>query len=619
MSILRPYQRQAITASWAAITPETNRVAIEMATGLGKTITFGAMIDEYLDGFEGAGNRVLVLVHTDELVRQAVDKIRLMADSRPWTIGIVKAKQDDVDADIIVASVRTLAKPERRDRITDVGLIIVDEAHHAVATTYVDILEHYGALPTLATSLQDSYSTLDEDRGSPGAEVGVSPEAGHLTRYKGRGVPVPTFGFTATPARTDGRGLGTIWQDLAFSRSLPWAIRHGWLIDLVPYTIKIPGVSASSSDAELDAQLADSIAPEAVVKAWLDHGITINMKDRDNNSAPLFNPLPSTVLFAPLVRSAEAFAEAFNAAGVKAEVVHGNLSPAERQAVLDRYEAGVTTVVCNAMVLTEGWDSPRTMCVVVARPTQSVPLFIQMIGRGLRPWLSADAPSREEQQCVLLCVAGSTTDLVTVADLSDKIEEVQDGKTFLAMEDEFDLFQDMLEDEDNAYRGPVRVEQWDAIVQRSSKAWKYTVDGAPYLPTAKRSQGYVFVVQVHSDEWGVYAFGHNPRYGRSGAWRVATAPDMELAMALAEDEAQERGGDIGALLADKTRPWRKKVPSMEALAQARRVGIAESEIKKILDSRSAGKAGKLSDLIDKVIASRVLDPNVRKIRERGSK
>jgi superfamily II DNA or RNA helicase len=94
-------------------------------------------------------------------------------------------------------------------------------------------------------------------------------------------------------------------------------------------------------------------------------------------------------------------------------VVHGGLPAAERRAILDRYDAGVTTVVCNAMVLTEGWDSPRTKCVIVARPTKSVPLFVQMVGRGLRPWLEADAPPREEQRCVLLCVADSTTELVT--------------------------------------------------------------------------------------------------------------------------------------------------------------------------------------------------------------
>jgi superfamily II DNA or RNA helicase len=566
VSILRPYQAQAVTAAWASLTPEINRVAIEMATGLGKTITFAEIIDRWLDeGFDSAGQRALVLVHTDELVRQAVDKIKAVAKSRPWTIGVVKATEDEVDADIVVGSVATLRNPDRRARLVDVGLIIVDECHHAVAKSYVDILTHYGAMD-------------------------------------GR---VPTFGFTATLARTDGRGLGQVWQDLAFSRSLPWAIRKGWLIDLVPYTVRIPGVDASSSAEALDAQLAESIAPEAVVSAWLEHA-----EWQGNPEAGIPRDYPSTVLFAPLVRSAEAFAEAFNEAGIKAEVVHGDMASAERQAVLERYETGVTTVVCNAMVLTEGWDSPRTMCVIVARPTQSVPLFVQMVGRGLRPWLDAIAPPREDQRCTLLCVAGATQDLATVADLSDHIGESRDGQSFLAMEDEFDLGKD-IEDEDNAYRGPVRVEQWDTLVQRSSKAWKYTAGGVPFLPVAKRGEGYVFIVD--NTVWLRRQYG-----GKARVSKLATAPDLELSMAIAEDEAQEAGGDIGALLADKTRPWRKAVPSLEALAAARRAGVPESDIQRILASKASGKAGKLSDLIDTMTATRVLDHNVTKIRERAS-
>jgi hypothetical protein len=322
---------------------------------------------------------------------------------------------------------------------------------------------------------------------------------------------------------------------------------------------------------------------------------------------------PSTVLFAPLVKSAQAFADAFNLTGVKAEVIHGALGKAERQAILDRYEAGITTVLCNAMVLTEGWDSPRTMCIIWARPTKSVPLFIQGVGRGFRPWLDADAPPRESQRCILLAVTDTTgAKLATVADLSDRpLAEPENGKSLLAMEDEYDLGRD-LEAEDRAYRGPVHVEQWDLMVQASSKAWKYTRAGVPFLPIAKRGEGYVLIVKTT-----VYVYGRHPVRGIYGALRIATAPDLSLAMALAEDEAQERGGDIGALLADKNRAWRKEVPSVDAIRAATRLGVSQGEIRKILNSRTSGKAGKLSDAIDRMQASRVLDPIVAKIRERA--
>lgn len=582
VSILRPYQRQCIQAVQEHLTPKVNRIAVEMATGLGKTITFAALIDEWLtkrgqQGWIGPGWRALVLVHTDELVWQAVNKILLMTKSC-WSVGVVKADRDTNDADIIVASVQTLARAGRRERIHDVGLIVVDECHHATAKSYQDILEHFGAFP--------------QDEVAPG-------------KAPWSGVPLtPVVGFTATLARSDGQGLGQVWQDLAFSRSLPWAIRQGWLVDLVPYTIRVPQVDPSASAEVLDAQLAESIAPEAVVDAW-------QGKSRYTSTGPY----PSTVLFAPLVRSAQAFADAFNDAGVKAEVIHGALPAAERQAILERYEAGTTTVLCNAMVLTEGWDSPRTKCVIVARPTQSVPLFVQMVGRGLRPWLDADAPAREDQRCILLCVAGTANNLVTVADLSEHPIQVQDGQSLLTMEDQWDLGKDIEPDQENAYAGPVRVEQWDALVRRSSKAWKYTIGGVPFLPTAKRGEGYVFIVETGAGR-EVWWRGVNPPEALGFNMKLATAPDLELAMAMAEDEAQERGGDIGALLADKTRAWRKAVPSAEMQALAQRLGLGK-ELITIMNSRASGKAGKLSDLIDKVQASKVLDVSAEKIKSRG--
>jgi ATP-dependent helicase IRC3 len=603
--MLRDYQTQALAALREAreVASDVTRLAIEMATGLGKTITFAAELDEWLTAerreFGPAGSlgyRALVLVHTDELIRQAVDKIRFVTKGR-WTIGVVKAGRNEVDADIVVASVQTLIQPGRKEQIRDVGKIIVDEAHHAAAASYVSILRHFNALCTCL----------------PYAAGGDGPERDCPEHGDGSVPAVPVTGYSATLSRTDGQGLGHVFQDLAFSRSLSWGIRHGYLLDFTPWTIKIPGLDTSGSDAALDASLAESIAPEAVVDAWLEK-VDLSQGTEDED---LYKPDVSTVLFAPLVRSAEAFAAAFREAGVKAEVVAGAYSDEHNRAVLARYEAGTTVVVCNAMKLTEGFDSPRTMCVVVARPTQSVNLLIQMLGRGLRPWLDASAPPREQQHAILLSVQGTVQDVRNVADLSDRIGEARDGKSFLTMEDEWDLGKDIAPDEVQ-YAGPVRVEQWDAMVQASSKAWKYTAGGVPFLPTAKRSEGYVFIVQDASG-WGVWA---RERPGQGSlrpalVQRLATAPDLELAMAAAEDEAQERGGDIGALLADKTRPWRKGVPSLDLLAHARRVGVPETQIQQILASRAAGKAGKLSDLVSKVEATRALDHNAEKIRERA--
>jgi superfamily II DNA or RNA helicase len=618
---MRDYQTQALAALREAreAAPDVTRLAIEMATGLGKTITFAAELDEWLTEpirirDSRTTERALVLVHTDELIRQAVNKIRFVTKGR-WTIGVVKAGRNEVDADIVVASVQTLIQPGRKEQIQDVGKIIVDEAHHAAAKSYLDILTYFGALPDCDHAGRDEHGCWD-------------------CRNTGfTAPPVPVTGYSATLSRTDGQGLGHVFQDLAFSRSLSWGIRHGYLLDFTPWTIKIPGLDTSGSDAALDASLAESIAPEAVVEAWWTHTrrplcpecVDANQQTSADVGYPVLagfcpdgcgtvDPSPSTVLFAPLVRSAEAFAAAFNAAGVKAEVVAGAYSDEHNRAVLARYEAGITTVVCNAMKLTEGFDSPRTMCVVVARPTQSVNLLIQMLGRGLRPWLDASAPPREQQHAILLSVQGTVQDVRNVADLSTKIGTARDGVSFLAMEDEFDLGRD-IEPDAVQYAGPVRVEQWDAMVQASSKAWKYTAGGVPFLPTAKRSEGYVFVVETRRG-WEVWE--RVPAQGATsyGVRRLVIAPDLELAMAAAEDEAQERGGDIGALLADKTRPWRKGMPSADMQGHAQRLGLGK-ELISIMESRAGGKAGKLSDLISRVEASKALDHNAEKIRERA--
>jgi hypothetical protein len=474
-----------------------------------------------------------------------------------------------------------------------VGLIIVDEAHHATAASYLATLEHFGA-----------FGGVYANRDRPS--------------YALR--PTPVLGLTATLARSDGASLGHVWQALPFTRSLTWGIRKGYLIDLEPWTITVPDIRLAEDAATLDNQMAESLAPELVVDAWLER-VDLAGGTRDED---LYKPALSTVLFAPRVASAQRFADAFNEAGIKAEVISDKVPLAERRSILERYEAGVTTVICNAMVLTEGWDSPRTMCVIVARPTKSVPLFIQMVGRGLRPWLEAGAPAREDQRCILLTIADGVTQLATYADLSERpLAPGQDGKTLTQMDDEWDLGRDLEPDEVTEYRGPIRVERWDALVQASSKAWKYTDGAVPFLPTAKRSAGYVFITEQPSNQWHEHGWKvwlrrpADPGEGR-GAYRtvmVATAPDLELAMALAEDVAQEHGGDVGALLADKGRAWRKGVPSPDMLAVAMRLGLHVQTLK-ITQSRAGGKAGKLSDLIDKVQASRVLDPIADKIKAR---
>lgn len=656
---LRSYQRQALDALAAHRQehPDETRLVISMATGLGKTITFAREAVDFLDSHDGAGQRVLVLVHTDELAQQAEAKVRLMArssnDPVDYRVGVVKAERDEVDADIVIGSVQTLANRARRERIRDVGLIIVDECHHAIASTYQTILREFGAL---ALSSNNEYHTgydrtgvrqhvnqadCQARAGTAGAGplqgTGASgePERGAGTRHdrdlcpgdrRGGGGELqsltPVTGYTATPERGDGAALGHVWQNVVFSRDISWAVRKGFLVPPVGYTVTVPqanvldGMSmpggvqitlgavaaaprgmASMGERELDAALVDGVAPAAVVASWLEQA------ERD---AVRGLPLRSTVLFAPLVRSARAFADAFREFGVSAAVVHGAMPREERVLTLKRYAAGEIIVLCNAMVLTEGWDVPRTKCVIWARPTTSRPLFIQGAGRGLRPWLDGPIP-REEQDCVLLVLSDSTPGLCSIADLSDRPLEPADGRSLLQLEDEFDLSTDLEPDAPNAYAGRLDVSAFDPLVARSSKVWNKTQEGALFLPVGKAE-----FITILPDAAGYAVAAVSTGRGRRLRRNV---PDLELAMTLAEDEAQERGGDLGRLLADKTRPWRKDVPTEDTKQLARALGLG-AELDRIMAQRAGGKAGRLSDSIAIVKASRLIDPAVRKLRER---
>jgi superfamily II DNA or RNA helicase len=300
-SILKPYpyQRTAIddTEGWFTADPLNQRAAVVIPTGGGKTVVFSHMAKEVLDA--APHGRVLVLVHTDELVRQAVKKILDVAPH--LKVGVVKARENETTADVIVASVQTLRNPRRMAQIRNVVRVIVDECHHAVAATYMSILTHFGCF---------------------------QPASG-----------VKCVGFTATLVRGDERSLGLVWQDVTFTRSISWMVRKRYLIEPLGKTVRVPDLQLSAvkttrkdfREGELGDALVEAFAPEIVAEAYREHAY-----DRRG------------LLFAPTVASAQVFSDAFNSEGIKSEVVHGGLSQEARDAVMDRHRAGITQVVHGA-------------------------------------------------------------------------------------------------------------------------------------------------------------------------------------------------------------------------------------------------------------------------------
>ena len=353
---LRDYQSEALAAVDASWAEGINRPVIVLPTGAGKTVCFSGLIANHIEKLRADGQRVLVLAHREELLEQAEAKIKAMCPG-VWTAvlkGNRGAKKHQF-ADVIVASVQTLARPKRREAVDRIGLVIVDECHRYAAKSYREVLDHYGCMDERATR---------------------------------------TVGFTATLTRMDG-GLPDVWQSVAYSKKIHWMIKQGYLVAPVAKSIEVPGLNLASTRVtagdlntkDVAAALEDSHAFVAIAEAWC----------AEASERP-------TIVFMPDVSTAGRTAEAFRAVcGATAEVITGATPSTERKAAYARFNGGQTRILVSCMVLTEGFDAPQTSCVVIGRPTLNPGLYIQMVGRGLRLH-----PESGKADCLVLDIAGAS-------------------------------------------------------------------------------------------------------------------------------------------------------------------------------------------------------------------
>jgi len=363
---LRPYQAEAITAIEQAEARGIQRPLIVCPTGTGKTVVFAHLIAR-------RPGRALVLAHRDELLAQAAGKLRQVDPAAE--VGIVKAERDEAGAEIVVASVQTLARPSRLARVGGFSTVVVDEAHHAAADTYLAVLRHLGA--------------FDAD--------------GPLT-----------VGVTATPERADDRKLGAVWEEIVYQRGIIEMIAEGYLCDLrgqvVGTDADLGRLRVSHGDlveSEVADELVRSGALAQVAGAWVQYAAG-----------------RKGLAFLPSVLTAHLLAAELAGRGITAEALDGTTPAEERRGILGRLHTGATQVVCNCGVLVEGFDEPTIACVLVARPTRSKVLYQQMAGRGTRK-----APGKDD--CLILDLAGVTArhDLATVASLAELDPAELEGKT----------------------------------------------------------------------------------------------------------------------------------------------------------------------------------------------
>lgn len=290
----------------------------------GKTICFAAVVKDAVD----AGGRALVLAHRGELLEQAADKIKAATG---LGCSVEKAESTSLGEwyRVTVGSVQTMMRPKRLGQFPEdwFDVIVVDEAHHALADSYQAVLGHF-----------------------PGAKV---------------------LGVTATPDRADRRNMGEYFDSIAYEYSLPRAIKDGYLCPIkaqtIPLDIDISGVGVSAGDFKA-GELGDALDP--YLERIADEMLAAGCKER------------RTVVFLPLVKTSQRFRRVLAMRGFRAAEVNGESE--DRAEVLAAFDRGEYDVLCNSMLLTEGWDCPSVDCVIVLRPTKSRSLYAQMVGRGTR-------------------------------------------------------------------------------------------------------------------------------------------------------------------------------------------------------------------------------------------
>ena len=331
---LRPYQQEALEASKRKFDAGITRQLITLPTGTGKTVLFANLLKHH-----GIQKKLLVLVHRRELAEQAKEKLGQCNPEIRMRIGLEMGQDEAWRRDhIVIAGVQTIGTQTGAGRLrffnpSDFGAIVCDEAHHAIANTYRRVFEHFG---------------LHAD-----------------------GNQILLLGVTATPVRSDGRGLKGVFQEIVYNMPLLDAIKQGWLCDLKAFRIKsnvdLDSVRSAPDGDFLENELGSAVnTPRRnsyIVRNWVELG-----KPRQ------------TVVFCVTIQHAKDLAEAFRSEGVRAECVWG--TDPDRSPKLWKHKKGEITVLTNCGVLTEGYDDWQISCIVLARPTKSELLFTQMIGRG---------------------------------------------------------------------------------------------------------------------------------------------------------------------------------------------------------------------------------------------
>jgi superfamily II DNA or RNA helicase len=348
MTLLRNRQRLFVDRCIDALQEHGNTLGVAV-TGFGKTWALSAAVGELIKGKE---SKACVLAHRDELTNQNQQKFQRVVPN--VSTSILNASEKSWSGKTTFAMVQTLCREANLDRMPALDLLVIDEAHHAVASSYLKIIDHAKSL-------------------NPGLKV---------------------FGVTASPVRGDKKGLRSVFTNVADQVKLREVINDGHLVPPRTFVIDVGvqsdleqvRVSANDFDMnEVEAILDHQVINDSVVRHWQEKA-----GDR------------KTIVFCSTVRHAQNVCKAFVDAGIKSAVIDGSMSKANRQALIEQFDKGDLQVLLNCYVLTEGFDSQPVSCIVMLRPSSQKSTFIQCVGRGLRIVDPNEYPGITKTDCIVL-------------------------------------------------------------------------------------------------------------------------------------------------------------------------------------------------------------------------
>lgn len=517
MIALREYQEEAIQAVIEQQKNGITRQLVLLPTGTGKTVLFSALAKKL-------NVKTLVIAHREELIEQAKEKFEMVWPEAD--IGIVMAEQDNPACQVVVASIQTAVRPRRLNVLKEQNfqLLVIDECHHAPADTYQKLIHELGFM-------NESSDTL-------------------------------LVGVTATAGRGDKVALGKVFQEIVYESSIGLMIRAGYLADLkglqISTEVDLSDISVIGGDFNI-GQLADAVNTsgrnKVIVNSYLER-----------------SPDKRAVAFCVDVQHALDLAAVFTNAGIKAAAVYGDMDKESRREILRAFKAGEIQVLTNCNILTEGFDCPEIECLLMARPTKSQTLFIQMVGRGTRLY-----PGKE--YCLVIDFCDSRHDVCQLGTLLGK--KMKDGQTIT------EAIEEQEREEKAQYEAKVqevKTREFD-LLNRSRFKWMELSNGCYRLGLGK--DGYIWLRKMDLDKYKILLIS-----GEQVIQLHEKLLPLGYSQGVAEDFARK---SKSGKLADKQARWRN-LPMSDGQTQefirlkaAVPEGLTRGEASDLLDDLKAKK------------------------------